>query len=146
MSARFEVAQPAAAAMADLTDYEAIPRFMPDVKRSVIRERHGGRVVVEQEAVSRIMLFSKRVYLLLDVEEGSHTLRFRDASARSFAQYAGTWTLVPQADQTTIIYELRAEPSFDVPEFLLTRLLKRDATEMIARLRAEIAARVPTTP
>ena len=141
VSARFQVGQPVAAAMAVLTDYEGIPRFMPDVKRSVVRERNGRRVIVEQEAVSRVMLFSKRVYLLLEVDEESHTLRFRDASSRSFAQYAGVWTLTHEGDETTIAYELKAEPSFDVPEFLLRRLLKRDATEMIARLRAEIAAR-----
>jgi hypothetical protein len=36
-----------------------------------------------------------------------------------------------------------------VPEFLLTRLMKRDAQTMIVRLRAEIARRatdLPATP
>jgi len=40
-----------------------------------------------------------------------------------------------------VTYELSAKPSFDVPEFLLKRLLKRDASQMIERLKAEVAAR-----
>jgi hypothetical protein len=42
---------------------------------------------------------------------------------------------------TKISYRLTATPRFDVPNWLLSRLLKRDAVDMIARLRAEIANR-----
>jgi hypothetical protein len=70
-----------------LTD---IPRFLPEVTSSEVRERSERRAVVEQEAVSRMMMFSKKVHL--------------------------------------ITYELTAKPSFDVPEFILKRLLKRDST------------------
>jgi len=35
-------------------------------------------------------------------------------------------------------YELTAKPSFDVPAFLLKRLLQRDAREMIRRLQNEM--------
>jgi hypothetical protein len=41
---------------------------------------------------------------------------------------------------TRISYRLTATPRFDVPNWLLSRLLKRDAVEMIERLRAEIVA------
>jgi hypothetical protein len=40
-----------------------------------------------------------------------------------------------------IAYILSAEPAFEVPRVVLTRLLKRDAADMIERLRMEIAAR-----
>ena len=42
-------------------------------------------------------------------------------------------------DGTRITYELSAKPAFSVPEFVLTRLLRRDATQMIDRLRQEIS-------
>jgi hypothetical protein len=38
-----------------------------------------------------------------------------------------------------------ARPAFDVPEFILKRLLKRNATRMIENLRTEMVARA-TTP
>ena len=141
VSAAFSVPQPPAAALAVLTDYEQIPRFMPGVTTSIVRERSPERVVIEQEAVSRIMMFSKRVYLLLEVTEEANTLRFRDSAARSFELYEGAWKLNSVDGQTAILYELRAKPKFDVPGFMLKRLLTRDARTMIDRLRREIAVR-----
>ena len=141
VSAEFSVPQPSSAALAVLTDYEQIPRFMPGVTTSIVRERSAERVVVEQEAVARIMMFSKRVYLLLEVNEEANVLRFRDSAGRSFSLYEGAWRLSPADGETAIKYELRARPKFDVPGFLLKRLLTRDAKMMIERLRREIAGR-----
>lgn len=141
VAAQFEVPQPSSRALAVLTDYERIPRFMPGVLTSIVRERSDGRVLIEQEAVSRMMMFSKRIHLLLEVREEADTLRFRDAAGRSFISYEGTWHLAERDGRTVITYELRARPNFDVPGFLLGRLLKRDARQMIDSLRAEIAAR-----
>ena len=64
---------------------------MPGVTTSIVRERSGGRVIVEQEAVSRMMMFSKRVFLLLEVHAEGNTIRFRDAGGRSFSCYEGQW-------------------------------------------------------
>ena len=141
VAAQFEVPQPSSRALAVLTDYEQIPRFMPGVRSSIVRERSYGRVLVEQEAVSRMMMFSKRIHLLLEVREEVDTLRFRDAAGRSFTTYEGTWHLAERDGRTVITYQLRAKPNFEVPGFLLGRLLKRDARQMIDSLRAEIAAR-----
>jgi ribosome-associated toxin RatA of RatAB toxin-antitoxin module len=141
VTARFDVPQTASIAFAVLTDYEQIPRFMPDVKTSIVRERFPGGLIVEQEAVARMMMFSKRIHLLLEVHAEGDTVRFRDCSGRSFARYEGAWRLAMQDGRTVITYELSARPSFEVPEFLLTRLLRRDASRMIDRLRSEIAAR-----
>src|SRR4051812_40002207 len=141
VSACFRVPQPLRVVRAVLTDYESIPRFMPGMKASVVVERAAGHAVVQQEAVSRFMLFSKRVYLLLDVTEGPDTLAFRDRSGRSFRRYEGGWTLTEAAGDTEVTYRLTAEPSFDVPQMILKRLLGRDSAAMIEGLRGEMAAR-----
>jgi carbon monoxide dehydrogenase subunit G len=138
VDASFEVPVPSSTALAVLTDYERIPRFMPDVKTSVVRERFTGGAIVEQEAVPRMMIFSKRVHLLLEVREASDTVSFQDVCGRSFAWYAGAWRLAERDGHTVITYELNAQPAFDVPEFLLKRLLKSDAKHMIERLRTEM--------
>ena len=141
VSARFHVPQPPAAVLAVLTDYENIPRFLPDVTSSVVRERTKGGAVVEQEAVSRMMMFSKKVHLVLEITEAPDAIRFVDRCGRSFERYEGRWRVTARGDGSEITYELIAKPSFDVPEFLLKRLLKRDATRTIERLTSEIAAR-----
>ena len=102
-----------------------------------------GWAVVEQEAVSGVMMFSKRVHLVLEIEEQPDALIFRDRCGRSFVRYEGAWRLSRQDGQTAITYELTAEPSFDVPGFMLKRLLRRDSAQMIERLQREIGARSP---
>jgi hypothetical protein len=137
--ARFQVPQPLAVALAVLTDYARIPQFMPDVKTSIVLERSAGRAVVEQEGVSRLMMFSKRVHLVLEITEGADTLRFRDRCGRSFTSYEGAWKMSASAGGTDILYELTARPSFSVPELILKRLLRRDSGRMIESLRQEMA-------
>src|SRR5215218_8385561 len=115
VAATFEVAAPAAKALAVLTDYEQIPRFMPDVRSSVVRQRSTGRALVEQEAVSRFMMFSKRVHLLLDIVEGADDITFEDRCGTSFKRYLGRWIASVSDGRTLLTYELRAEPAFEVP-------------------------------
>jgi len=124
-----------------LTDYEQIPRFMPDIRRSSVLERSEGMTVVEQEAVARLMMFSKRIHLILEIQNAPGVIRFRDRCGKSFARYEGGWTIAERDGQAVVRYDLTATPSFDVPEFLLKRLLKRDALQMIERLQTEMTAR-----
>jgi hypothetical protein len=69
----------------------------------------------------------------------------RFALAVHGSRYEGSWRLCDENGQTVILYELSAEPSFDVPQFLLKRLLRRDAGLMIEGLRREIAERSART-
>ena len=148
VAAEFLVDQPLSVVLTVLTDYEQIPRFMPDVRTSIVRERGVGWAVVEQEAVSGVMIFSKRVHLVLEIEEQPEAVIFRDRCGRSFLRYEGAWRVSQQGGRVAITYELTAEPLFEVPGFLLKRLLRRDSGEMIERLQREIAARAgtPSTP
>ena len=141
VSATLTVPQAGSFALATLTDYAQIPRFMPEMRTSTVLERVDNRAVVEQEAVARFMMFSKRVHLVLEVHEDRGTIRFRDRCGESFTRYEGMWTIAERDGKTHVTYDLSANPSFDVPEFLLKRLLKRDASQMIERLKAEIDSR-----
>jgi ribosome-associated toxin RatA of RatAB toxin-antitoxin module len=144
VTAAFEVKQAAATAYAVLTDYEQVPKFMPDVRTSIVRERTPERILLEQEAVAKLMFFSKKVQLLLEVQETPDTISFKDTARKSFARYEGTWTLAAREDRTEIRYTLTAKPTFSVPKFILTKLLKRDAGRMIDGLRGEMAKRALT--
>jgi ribosome-associated toxin RatA of RatAB toxin-antitoxin module len=141
VAATFETPQAAALVHQVLTDYEQIPRFMPDVRSSRIVAREPEHVVVEQEATARVLFFSKTIHLKLLIRATPDTIAFKDACGRSFHRYEGAWTLREHEGRAIVRYELTAQPAFDVPGFILTRLLKRDADRMIARLRAEMTAR-----
>jgi ribosome-associated toxin RatA of RatAB toxin-antitoxin module len=141
INASFTVPGTAQAVAAVLTDYERIPDFMPDVTSSQVLSRSEAGIVVEQEATARFMMFSKRVHLVLEVSEDGNIIRFRDRCARSFKTYEGAWILTQTNEHTAVAYQLSAKPSFDVPGFVLKRLLKRDAAVMIDRIKAEITRR-----
>lgn len=141
VSAAFAVTEPPDAVMAVLTDYTRIPDYMPDVEISRVLERTSSGALIEQQAVSKFMMFSKRIHLVLDVQEGVDEVTFRDRCGKSFLAYEGSWS-VSQHDSVTVVdYHLSARPSFEVPAFVLKRLLKRDASDQIDRIRGEIAAR-----
>jgi ribosome-associated toxin RatA of RatAB toxin-antitoxin module len=142
VTATFAVSRSTSIVAAVLTDYVRIPHYMPEVRTSQLIERRDDRAVIEQEAVARFLMFSKRVHLVLEVEETPLTIMFKDRCGQSFERYEGAWSMAEiGAADTRVSYRLTAKPVFDVPGWLLSRLLKRDATEMIERLRAEIAAR-----
>jgi ribosome-associated toxin RatA of RatAB toxin-antitoxin module len=141
VTAAFTVAAPSATVAAVLTDYERIPQFMPDVKTSQVRSRTDAGLVVEQEATAKFMMFSKKIHLMLEVSEDGGTIRFRDRCGKSFDTYEGAWRLTDAGGKTQVVYELSAKPAFEVPAFVLKRLLKRDAAVLIERLTAEIVGR-----
>jgi carbon monoxide dehydrogenase subunit G len=140
-SAAFAVPETPQSVMAVLSDFERIPKFMPDMEVSRVIERNATGMVVEQQAVSRFMMFAKRVHLVLDVRQDEDSLRFRDRCGRSFVVYDGAWVLSQHDSVTVVDYQLTAQPRFDVPAFVLKRLLKRDAGDLIDRIAQEIAAR-----
>jgi carbon monoxide dehydrogenase subunit G len=141
VTARFEIPQSAAVALEVLSDYEQIPKFMPEVQSSVVVDRTADRILVQQEAISSFMMFSKRVHLLLEVTQEPGAIHFVDRCAKSFTAYAGAWRAVAENGRTIVSYDLTAKPGFEVPEFILKRLLKRDSARMIERLRREIGSR-----
>ena len=105
-----------------------------------------GWAVVEQEAASGLMMFSKRVHLVLDIQEQADAVLFRDRCGRSFARYESAWRLSQQGAQTVVDYELTAQPRFDVQDWMLKRVVRRDSAEMIGRLQLEIATRGAPVP
>lgn len=141
VDARFEIAAPPETVREMLTDYAGIPRFMPDVRKSVVIRRTGAHVLVEQEAKSKVMFFSKTIHLLLEVHEGAGVLTFRDTCGKSFSRYSGAWTLVADGAGTSVTYSLTAKPAFAVPPFIIKRLLDSNARDTIDALRAESALR-----
>lgn len=141
VTARFEVPQTLAVAQAVLTDYERMPTFMPKLRSSVIRERHPGHILVEQELNARWFLFSKQIHLCLEVIETPGAIRFKDTAGESFSQYVGEWTLTTLDGRTAIAYTLTAKPTFSVPGFMISKLMKSDADDMIDGLRKEMARR-----
>ena len=65
----FDVTAPRSMAWDVLTDYDGIDNFVSSMQRSVVRERHPDHVIVEQDGVGKLFVFSKRIHVVLEVRE-----------------------------------------------------------------------------
>jgi ribosome-associated toxin RatA of RatAB toxin-antitoxin module len=142
----FEVAAPRDVVWGVLTDYEGMPRFIPSVRRSVVRINRPDMVVVEQEAVETALFISGAMRVLLRIREQEDQLSFRDVSQRDFRIYEGAWQVEPvQGGGCRVTYTLRADPLIPVPGFLATSTFKGAGTRLLTQLRAEMLRRAQTT-
>jgi uncharacterized membrane protein len=140
--ASFEANAPVEVAWDVLSDYERIVKFVTSVKTSRVREREANRVVVEQEGVGRVLLFSKRVHVVLEIlEDPGRSLTFRDLCGRDFRSYAGSWRLEATPRGARVSYSLEAAPISGGPSFAVRKVLRDSARKHLQQVRAEIERR-----
>jgi hypothetical protein len=144
----FVVEAPPAAAWEAIADYEGIPQVAPSVQVSRIVSREGNRVVVEQEASASLLFFSKRIHLLLEIEESPPSaIRFRDVARREFASYEGFWTIEEAIGGLRVSYGLDVERGFSAPDFLARKLFRQQAQSLMRIMRDDILRRAaPAVP
>jgi hypothetical protein len=100
-----------------LTDYEHIPLFVGNMKKSHVRERLYNNLFLEQEMEGGFLFFTKRVNVLLDVKENPfQSITFRDLRRKDFEVYQGGWDLRPEAQgKVEVVYRLEAKQNFSLP-------------------------------
>jgi carbon monoxide dehydrogenase subunit G len=125
-----------------LTDYEGIDEFVSSILRSEVTERRPDGLLLQQEAVGKLFLFSKSIHLLLEVrEEPEHTIAFRDVSGRSFESYSGEWRIEDAGDAVRVSYALSAKPAFRQPPFVARRTMRDSVQRLLDEVRLEIESR-----
>ena len=117
-----------------ITDYGALPSFMPGIHacRVVERRAHedaGERLVVEQQGEFRFLLFAQSMKVLLNIEH--QTLRYSEAKAVSF---------------DLGMFKRRAIDVFEGRYELTTLAARRGQPRTQLRYRALIGLRLPPPP
>jgi hypothetical protein len=142
VDAAFDVNAQATIAWEVLTDYEGIGRFVSSIRQSTIKQRSGGRVLLEQHGVGRAWIVSLPMHVVLDVrEQGQRVLAFRDVCGKSFTTYEGAWELITIGSGTRIIYRLKADPTGRQPAMLARSAIKSSVRQLLDEVRHEILAR-----
>ncbi|GEM_PF-3283652 len=142
VTGNFLVASSSATAWEVLADYDHIDRFVFSLRSSIVRQRQGNQVVLEQEARGKFLFFSRDIYILLSVtEDPPRSMSFRDTSGKSFSFYEGSWKLEVFPDKTQIFYTLEAKPRFMTVNFLTKRIIKKQIYNLLEQVQAEIARR-----
>lgn len=143
LTASFTVAASPEVAWQVLTDYAGLPRFVESLSRSVVVGRDNGIVQVEQEGTGRFGFLTRRVHVLLTIQEktSSDRLDFHDTSGTSFHLYRGAWTVEPREGGALVTYQLEAHPRFFAPGPLARRASKSNVRSLLDGVRAEMERR-----
>lgn len=139
---RCAVRAPAAVVWEVLTDYDRIDEFVSSMRESRVAGRGEHHVLVEQVAVGRLFLFSRRFRATLFVEEAPPDLiRFEDVLGKDFESYRGEWRIEERAGAVGIHYRVAARPSFSVPNAIAKGLFRRTVGDLLAEVKSEIERR-----
>jgi ribosome-associated toxin RatA of RatAB toxin-antitoxin module len=148
---RFIVTVPPAVVWAVLTDYDGIDRFVSSMRESRVAARDDGHVTVEQVAVGRLFLFSRRLRTTLSVrEEPPGIIRFEDVLHKDFEHYRGEWRIDERGREVVVTYRVDARPIVPIPDLVVRGVFQRTARQLLVELqqemehRAAIAGRLTT--
>jgi ribosome-associated toxin RatA of RatAB toxin-antitoxin module len=149
--ARALIAAPVALVWQVLTDYERLPGFIPGLAKSLIRERQGNRLVVEQTGEARFLMFSFPIEVRYEVVESPPSAISSRAIGGNLRRMNGSYALQPvpaavEGGQGAVIlrYDGEMEPSFDVPPFIglvaVRSMVEQQFTAMVAEIERRAAA------
>lgn len=151
VEASFHVPVPKAVVWAVLTDYEGIPRFVSSMRESRIVARDSAHLVLQQEAVGRLMFFRRRLHTTLWVEEVPLSiLRFEDVLHEDFDVYRGEWRITERDSGTDVSYQVTARPITPIPQFAVRPMFQRAVQQLLNEIekeiehRAAVAERLPS--
>jgi hypothetical protein len=152
VQARAHVAASLALAWATITDYEALPDFIPDITTSrVLERRHDGAVehlTLEQRGALRFLFFTRPVTVRLRVEQQAPTrvvahnvTGTQGPAPDELRSFAGDYLLQAEADGTSLRYHARIEPAFDLPPFIGAMVVRRTLRAQFQAMLDEIERR-----
>ena len=115
-----------------LTDYEAMPEFVPDLKKSKVMSRTGNRVIIEQAGVARFLFLSRPIHLVVQAAEEPISAIDITLVTGDMKVYACRWEMTALADGgTRVSYRGKMVPKFFVPGMLGSNIIRRDIERMM---------------
>jgi ribosome-associated toxin RatA of RatAB toxin-antitoxin module len=152
--ARALIAAPPALVWEVLTDYERLPSFIPGLAKSVVRQRQGNRLVIEQTGEARFLVFSFPIDVRYEVIESPPDWISSRAVAGNLRRMNGRYDLQPSparagvqpAGGLMLRYEGEIEPNFALPPLIglvaLRSMVEQQFTAMVAEIERRAAAQV----
>ena len=115
-----------------LTDYEAMPEFVPDLKKNRVVSRNGNQAIIEQAGVARFMFLSRPIHLVVQATELPMSAIDITLINGDMKVYACRWELTALPDGgTRVSYSGKMVPKFYVPGMLGSNIIQRDIERMM---------------
>lgn len=125
-----------------LTDYERMPRFIPGIAKSVVRERQGNHLLVEHSGDARFLIFSFPIDVTLEVDESPMVWVSSRAVGGNVRRMIGRYDLSEEAGRGVLLrYSGLIEPDFQLPPLIGAVALRSTIREEFTAMVAEIERR-----
>jgi ribosome-associated toxin RatA of RatAB toxin-antitoxin module len=143
IKAHAQVSAPEALVWQVLTDYEHLPSFIPGIAKSVVRERQGNVLLVEQAGAARFLLFSFPIEVRYEVTEAPQQWVESRAVGGNLRRMNGRYDLEPGSEPLTVRlrYHGLIEPDFRLPPLVGVAAMRSMAEEQFTAMVAEIERR-----
>jgi ribosome-associated toxin RatA of RatAB toxin-antitoxin module len=130
ISAKVQIPQPVEQIWKVLTDYEALPDFLPNLAKSRLIEHPNGGIRLEQVGSQRLLNFNFSARVVLDLEECfPKEINFRMVEG-DFKGFSGSWYLEPYSlgkyVGTNLSYTIQVWPKLTMPVGIIENRLSKD--------------------
>nr|WP_199326843.1 SRPBCC family protein [Nostoc sp. FACHB-888] len=130
ISAKVQIPQPVEQIWKVLTDYEALPEFLPNLAKSRLMEHPNGGIRLEQVGSQRLLNFNFSARVVLDLEECfPKEINFRMVEG-DFKGFFGSWGLEPyslgECVGTNLSYTIQVWPKLTMPVGIIENRLSKD--------------------
>ena len=130
ITAKVQIPQPVEQIWKVLTDYEALPDFLPNLAKSRLIEHPNGGIRLEQVGSQRLLNFNFWARVVLDLEECfPKEINFRMVEG-DFKGFSGSWCLEPYSlgeyIGTNLCYTIQVWPKLTMPVGIIENRLSKD--------------------
>ncbi|MEH2385787.1 MAG: SRPBCC family protein [Nostoc sp.] len=130
ITAKVQIPHPVAEIWKVLTDYEALPNFIPNLAKSRLIEHPKGGIRLEQVGSQRLLNFNFCARVVLDLEEFfPKEINFSMVEG-DFKAFSGSWCLEPYSlgeyIGTNLSYTIQVWPKRTMPVAIIENCLSKD--------------------
>ncbi|OYD97682.1 cyclase [Nostoc sp. 'Peltigera membranacea cyanobiont' 210A] len=130
ISAKVQIPHPVEQIWKVLTNYEALPDFLPNLAKSCLIEHPNGGIRLEQVGSQRLLNFNFSARVVLDLEECfPKAINFRMVEG-DFKGFSGSWCLEPYSFGeylgTNLSYTIQVWPKLTMPVGIIENRLSKD--------------------
>lgn len=126
-----------------LTDYEALPEFIPNLAKSQLLEHPGGGIRLEQVGTQSLLRVNFSARVVLDLEENFPRQICFEMVEGDFKDFAGFWQLEPLSGldppQTNLLYSVLVWPQRTMPVKMIEHSVCRDLSMNLVAIRQRVA-------
>jgi len=116
-----------------LTNYEAMPDYVPDLQMTRVMSRSGNHAVVEQAGVARFLFMRRTIHLIVNITEEPISSIDIELVRGDMKVYRCRWEITPilETGGTHIAYAGKLVPKFYVPGVLGADIVRADIERMM---------------